>query len=162
MNPEQLQKCLTAIDSVKPNNVDEECVVRFLRGVVKREMALPSKDWLFPIQPHSHVGKSTHLVQEAIEEWKWILKNASCIVYDHLYAVLARFEHARTLRRVGKYKEAMQECQLAAVGGFSEKEAKQISWKVGKYGKVKASQDSWTSVRVHNFQKRLELECDGQ
>ncbi|KAJ3182594.1 hypothetical protein HDU85_002695 [Gaertneriomyces sp. JEL0708] len=145
-------------DEIPPYDTfyDDVCLARFLKGVLTRELALPSSDSLVPIQhlakqikAHSFTSTQQQQITYSIRQLEYILLISDKIKLDHWILPFSRLELGQLYLRTGDFEKARKEFMAALNGGVAEDEAGTPRKRV--------SLENALHFRVHNALVKLDV-----
>ncbi|TPX47501.1 hypothetical protein SeLEV6574_g02629 [Synchytrium endobioticum] len=132
---EDISKELSLLDNMLPPTADPDkvpyptyyddlCLARFLKGVVLRELALPTAATLVSVAAEAKLkpkgAARVAFLKEAARQFEFVKLLSSKISLDHWILPFARFEFGRLFMRIGSYKAAQVEYKAALNGGAGE------------------------------------------
>jgi hypothetical protein len=135
-----------------PSYYDDVCLARFFKGLVTRELAMPSSQMLVPEREQLKIQFTDNQLEQfrySSRQLEYISLQADDIEYDHWILPFSRYELGHLYSRLGDYDRAKAEYQAALNGGYGEDEA-------GKQ-KVKPSMEASLHLRVHNAMQKVNL-----
>lgn len=114
----------------------------------------PSSIRASPVKPPTPIGNAIATFTQTIPGF------GELISLEHWIVPWSRYLAATCLELCGEYTKALEQLQLATVGGYSAEEAKQKKWRVGQYtgGGRKFSMEQPLQTRGWNLKRKLELE----
>ncbi|TPX37753.1 hypothetical protein SmJEL517_g00442 [Synchytrium microbalum] len=162
-----INDALRKLDSQLPPSADQDkppyetyfddlCLARFFKGVVMRELAMPTSVTLIPMVEEAKLRPNTEQVndlKDAARALDFIKVVAPRIHLDHYILPFSRYEHGRLAMRMGDYGKARIEFQAALNGGFADDEDSS-GWRAGSR---KYSLEGSIQIRTHNALAKLEI-----
>ncbi|KAJ3151624.1 hypothetical protein HDU86_006043 [Geranomyces michiganensis] len=147
-----------ASDSAAPpykTYYDDVCLVRFLKGVLTRDTAIPNSLTLAPVQVLAAAPAPTPVQQATLAYAARQLEHtrhfADRIALDHWLLPFSRLELGKLYVRAQEYGKARREFEAALNNGYAEDEVGASG------GKKKISLENTLHFRVHNALVKLDV-----
>jgi hypothetical protein len=124
---------------------DDQCLVRFLKGVAARDLVIPNSDVLLPESEYVKrivSNEKRESLKYPSRQLEFIALQADSLHLDHWILPFSRYELGNLHLWLGDYDMARKEYQAALNGGYSEEEAGTQ--------KRKVSMEQSLHLRAHN------------
>lgn len=148
-----------------PAFYDDVALCIFLRAVVDSSMdspgsykrmkqVSPTSVLATPVKPSPSIAKALESLLETIPSF------GQLIALEHWTVPFARYVAALCLQGLGEYAKALDQLDLATVGGYNAEDSKAKGWRVGSYtgGGRKFSMEQPLQTRAWNLKRKLDLE----
>ncbi|TPX43841.1 hypothetical protein SeMB42_g04566 [Synchytrium endobioticum] len=160
----QIEAELARLDQLLPPSADPDkvpyityyddlCLARLLKGIVLRELALPSAATLVSVEQEAKLRpdspEKVNLMKDAARQLAFVQILSASIHLDHYLLPFSRYELGRLKMRLGDYEEARHEYTAALNGGVGSGEDGQ---KTGKF-----SLESTLHMKTHNAIAKLDI-----
>ncbi|KAJ3146777.1 hypothetical protein HDU89_006032 [Geranomyces variabilis] len=134
---------------------DDVCLVRFLKGVLTRDTAIPNSSTLAPVQVLAAAPAPTPTQQATLAYAARQLEHtrhfADKIALDHWLLPFSRLELGKLYVRAQEYGKARREFEAALNNGYAEDEVEASG------GKGRISMENALHFRVHNALVKLDV-----